>query len=57
MPENIGFIKNLESVHGNEASNEKWKLIQKIMRLQTKFCSFFYLYNINIIHFNYVGIL
>lgn len=23
IPENMGFIKNLESVHGNEVSNEK----------------------------------
>ena len=33
MQENMGFIENLESVHGNEVSNYKWKLNQKIMRL------------------------
>ena len=32
MPENMGFIENLESVHGNEVSNGEWKLIQKIMK-------------------------
>ena len=52
MQENMGFIKNLESVHGNEVSNGEWKLIQKIMRRQTSVNNnLLYLYDINILLF------